>query len=182
MNGLGHRIVLRIAGVLRTARHTVNSSSCWPRSSITASAEACHLPTKSWSGPISRACPKTDRPTLTMERRRQSSSGFGRLGPSEPRCSVNWSHHGIVRQNSARTCIAHEILHASSVHVTIGKQLVSLHFLEGSAVWYEKAGRVQGESGRSSVARRSNRPIDSLRESHCVSARSIDREQSSKMN
>ena len=68
--GPGHRIVLRTAGVLRTARHTVNSSSCWPRSCITASAGARHLPTKPWSGPISRACPTTDRPTLTMERRR----------------------------------------------------------------------------------------------------------------
>ena len=85
-NGLGHRIVLRTAGLLRTARHTVNSSSCWPRRSIAASAGACHLPTKPWSGPISRACPTTDRPTSTMERRRQSSSGFGRLGPAEPRC------------------------------------------------------------------------------------------------
>ena len=69
-NGPGHRIVLRTAGALRTARHTVNSSSCWPRSSIAASAGACHLPTKPWSGPISRACPTTDRPTSTMERRR----------------------------------------------------------------------------------------------------------------
>ena len=85
-NGPGHRIVLETARALRTARHTVNSSSCWPRRFVAASAEACHLPTKPWSGPISRACPTTDRPTSTMERRRQSSSGFGRLGPSEPRC------------------------------------------------------------------------------------------------
>ena len=61
---------LGTAGALRTARHTVNSSSCWPRSSITASAGACQLPTKPWSGPISRACPTTDRPTSTMERHR----------------------------------------------------------------------------------------------------------------
>ena len=85
-HGPGHRIVLGSAGALRTARHTVNSSSCWPRSSIAASAGACHLPTKPWSEPISRACPTTDRPKSTTERRRQSSSGFGRLGPSEPRC------------------------------------------------------------------------------------------------
>ena len=77
----GHRIVSN-PGLLRTARHTANSSSCWPRSSITASAGACHLPTKPWSGPISRACPTTARPTWPMRRRRQSSSGFGRLGPA----------------------------------------------------------------------------------------------------
>src|SRR5262249_53861833 len=50
-----------------TARHTVNSSSCWPRSCITASAGARQLPTKPWSERISRACPTTDRPTSTME-------------------------------------------------------------------------------------------------------------------
>ena len=43
-------------------------------------------PRTPWSGPISRACPATDRPSWPMGRRRQSSSGFGRLGPSEPRC------------------------------------------------------------------------------------------------
>ncbi len=38
MTGLGHRIEWRTTGVLRTARHTANSSSCWPRRSIAASA------------------------------------------------------------------------------------------------------------------------------------------------
>ena len=64
---------VRTAGLFRTARHTVSSSSCWPRRSIAASAGACHLPTKPWSGPISRACPTTDRLTLTTKRRRPSS-------------------------------------------------------------------------------------------------------------
>ena len=64
MNGC-HRFEPGTAGLLRTAGHTAISSSCWPRRSIAASAGACHLPTKPWSGPISRACPTTDRPTLT---------------------------------------------------------------------------------------------------------------------
>ena len=76
-----HALVTRESSS-RTAGHTAISSSCWPRRSIAASAAASHLPRKPWSGPISRACPTTARPTWPMGRRRQSSSGFGRLGPA----------------------------------------------------------------------------------------------------
>ena len=43
---------------------------------------ALRPPRKPWSGPISRACPTTGRPTWPMRGRRQSSSGFGCLGPA----------------------------------------------------------------------------------------------------
>ena len=85
---------VRIPGLLRTARHTVNSSSCWPRTSIAASEGVCHRPTKPWSGPISRACPTSDRRTSTIERRRPSRSGFGRLGPAAGR-SFQWQEQVV---------------------------------------------------------------------------------------
>ena len=47
-------------GISRTRHH------CWPGRSIAASAAPCRLPTKPWSGPISRACPTTARPTWPM--------------------------------------------------------------------------------------------------------------------
>ena len=43
-----------------------NGSYCWLERSIAASAAHCRLPTKPWSGPISRACPTTARPTWPM--------------------------------------------------------------------------------------------------------------------
>ena len=66
----------------------------------------------------------------------------------------------------------------SIILFTLRNQLVSLHFLEGSAVWYEKAGRVQDESGRSSVARRSNRLVAS----DPFRVRVVDRQRTVKRN
>ena len=43
-----------------------NCSYSWPERSIAASAAHRRLPTKPWSGPISRACPTTARPTWPM--------------------------------------------------------------------------------------------------------------------
>ena len=51
----------------------IGSCSCsWPVSSITASAAPSRLRKTPWSGPISRACPTTVRPSSAMKRRRPS--------------------------------------------------------------------------------------------------------------
>ncbi len=51
----------------------IGSCSCsWPVSSITASAAPSRLRKTPWSGPISRACPTTVRPSSAMKRRQPS--------------------------------------------------------------------------------------------------------------
>ena len=62
MNGC-HRFEPGTGGLLPTAEPIAIWSSCWPRRSIAASAGHYRRPRTPWSGPISRACPTTDRPS-----------------------------------------------------------------------------------------------------------------------
>ena len=62
MNGC-HRFDPGTGGLLPTAEPIAIWSSCWPRRSIAASAGHHRRPRTPWSGPISRACPTTDRPS-----------------------------------------------------------------------------------------------------------------------
>ena len=72
--------ILDKAGWFGTAGHTV-SIVIMLATEIYRRERGAALPTKPWSGPISRACPTTARPRSMMGRRRPSNSGSGRLDP-----------------------------------------------------------------------------------------------------
>ena len=66
---LALRCVCTWRGLPFAGRNSAVIESCsysWLERSIAASAAHCRLPTKPWSGPISRACPTTARPTWPM--------------------------------------------------------------------------------------------------------------------